>query len=475
MKSLHVNKGKTVAKTLADRTDYAENPNKTERGLLVTGYGCNPRTADEEFLLAKNEYEFLTGRNNGAKNVLAYHVRQSFKPGEISAEEANAIGYELAQRFFKGKHAFIVATHVDKSHFHNHIIVNSTTLDCLRKFDDFKRSGMAVRRLSDILCAEHGLSVIENPKASKGRTYGDWLGDNKPLSWSEQLRRKIDELAPNCPTFDEFIAALKSSGCAVRDDKKYISVTLPGQGRPIRLKSLGDDYTEAAIRARLGKVRVITTSGDSGVHTRQPGSGRVSLLVDIQAKIREGKGSGYEHWAKIFNLKQAAKTLIFLQENGIDTYEDLKIKASSASGDFGTLTAKIKETENRQKAITELQKQISAYGRTRAVFDRYKASKYSRAFFDAHDADINMHRAAKRFFDEQGYKGKLPSINSLKQEWATLNTEKKKLYADYHKLKDNAHELTVAKANADVILGITPDEQNREAVRETVRHNSPER
>jgi hypothetical protein len=151
IKPLHVNKGKTIAPTLADRTDYAENPEKTKLGELVTGFFCDPHTADAEFLLAKKEYEYITGRNQGSHNVLAYHLRQSFKPNEVSPEEANQIGYELAARFFKGKHAFIVATHIDKSHVHNHIIVNSTTLDCTHKFKDFKRSGRAVARLSDLL------------------------------------------------------------------------------------------------------------------------------------------------------------------------------------------------------------------------------------------------------------------------------------------------------------------------------------
>jgi hypothetical protein len=467
IKSLHVNKGKTIAQTLADRTDYAENPGKTKLGALVTGFGCNPRTADEEFLLSKREYKFLTGRDNGAQNVLAYHVRQAFKPGEITPEEANAVGEELAQRFFKGKHAFIVATHIDRHHIHNHIVVNSTTLDCTRKFDNFLGSSFALRRLSDIICAEHGLSIIENPQPSKG-SYGDWLGDSKLLSWSDKLKQKIDELTPTCTTFEDFITTLKTAGYEVNDKRKHISVRAPGQKANRRLNTLDGDYTEAAIRARLGTVKVIATGSDSGVHTR------VSLLVDIQAKIREGKGSGYEQWAKIFNLKQAAKTLIFLQENGIDTYEDLKKNASSASGGFTALNTQIRDIENQQKAIAELQKQIGTYGKTRAVFDAYKKSGWSRKFFDEHAADINMHRTAKRYFDEHGHKGKLPSINALKQEWATLNTEKKRLYADYHKQKDNARELATAKYNADIILGVKKTEQNRETARENVQHNSPE-
>jgi hypothetical protein len=406
-------------------------------------------------LLDKKEYEYLTGRNQGSHNVLAYHIRQSFKAGEITPEEANAIGYELAQSFFKGKHAFIVATHIDREHFHNHIIANSTTLDCLGKFKDFKRSGRAVARLSDLLCAEHGLSVIENPKPSKGRNYGEWLGDNKPLSWSEKIKAKIDELLPTCKTYDEFIEALKASGCTVRDDKKYVSVTMPGQGRAIRLKSLGDDYTEAAIRERLAGRRIVKAGSDNGTYTR------VSLLIDIQAKIREGKGDGYAQWAKVFNLKQAAKILIWLQEQGIDSYDDLKKKASSASGGFAALTKQIRNVETRMNEVSELQKYIGQYGKSRAVYEAYRKSGWSQKFYDEHAADIILHRAAKSYFEKLGLK-KLPSINQLKQEWATLAAEKKKLYSGYREAKETSQSLTVALGNANHILGITTDAQTRD-------------
>ena len=258
---------------------------------------------------------------------------------------------------------------------------------------------------------------------------------------------------------------LKAADFTVKENRKHISVCAPGQKRPLRLDTLGGDYTEAAIRERLAGIRIIKVSSDSGTHTR------VSLLVDIQAKIREGRGSGYEQWAKIFNLKQAAKTLVFLQENGIDSYEDLKKKSSSASGDFAALTTKIKEIETRQKEITELQKYVGQYGKTRDVYAAYKASGWSRSFYDEHAADIILHRAAKKYFDGLGKK-KLPSINQLKQEYAALAAEKKKLYSGYNELKENSRALAVAKGNADRILGITPDAQNRDASRDEQRRDT---
>jgi hypothetical protein len=439
-----------------------ENPQKTDNGRLISSYECDSRAADVQFMLAKQEYERVTGRGLGKNDVLAYHIRQSFKPGEVAPEEANEIGRQLALSFTKGRHAFVVCTHIDKAHVHNHIIFNSTTLDCTHKFVDFFRSGRVVRRISDLLCAEHGLSVIENPKPSRG-SYADWLGGKKPPTWKDVIKAKIDELVPICKTFDEFIDSLRKAGCVVKDGGKYISIVAPGQKKPTRLKSLGENYTEAAIRERLGIEKIRVSGGDSGTHTR------VSLLVDIQAKLREGKGAGYEQWAKIFNLKEAAKTLLFLQESGIGTYEDLEKKSAAASAEFSAASKRISEIDGQQKEISELQKQIGVYGKTRAVYEAYRKSGWKRSYYDEHTADIVAHRGAKKFFDSLNLGGKVPPMATLKQEWATLNSEKKLLYGDYRRLKDSSRELAVALGNTRQILGIERVGQAPESARETLR------
>jgi hypothetical protein len=471
IKALHPRKDRTIAQAISERTDYAKNPDKTNAGQLVTGYACDPRSADKEFLLSKREYEFITGRNQGRRDVLAYHIRQSFKPGEVDAETANKIGYELAMSFTKGKHAFLVATHIDKAHVHNHIVFNSTAISCDRKFKDFKRSGKAVRRISDLLCVQYGLSIIENPKPSKGENYAEWLGDKEP-SWQEKLRRKIDEVLPACTSFEDFIAAMKAAGYIVNDKRKHITFTAPGQPRTTRLDTLKGNYTEAAIRERINEAKTLASSGDGrlqttpAVHQSNSGGGRirVSLLIDIQAKIREGKGEGYEHWARIFNLKEAAKTLLFLKENGIDSYDDLVKKSSAASSGFSALTKKIKDAETRMNEITELQKHIGTYGKTRDVYAQYKRSGWNEKFYEEHHADIALHRAAKKYFDDLGYgrDKKLPTIAALKQEYAALLAEKKKMYSGYRDAKSNMQELLIAKGNADKILGIKPEAQNRD-------------
>jgi hypothetical protein len=460
IKSLHSGKSRSKGKAVADIIDYVENPHKTDNGRLITSYQCDSRAVDEQFMLAKYEYELVTGRSLGKNDVLAYHIRQSFKPGEVSPEEANEIGRQLVLSFTKGKHAFVVCTHVDKAHTHNHIIFNSTTLDYSHKFVDFFRSGRVVRRISDLLCAEHGLSIIENPQPSKG-SYGDWLGDKKVPTWKDTIKAKIDEILPSCKTFDEFLETLRKAEYIVKDGSKYISVQAPGQKKPTRLKSLGENYTEAAIRERLGKEKVRVSSSDSGTHTK------VNLLIDIQEKIRQGKGAGYEHFAKLFNLKEAAKTLLFLQEHGISTYDDLAKKSAAASAELSTVSKRISEIDKQQKEIAELQKQIGIYGKTRAVYETYHKTGWKRSYYDEHTADIVAHRAAKKFFDAQNLDGKLPPIATLKQEWATLNSEKKLLWSDYHKLKDSSRELSIALGNTRQILGIERSEQPHENERKT--------
>ena len=215
-------------------------------------------------------------------------------------------------RFTKGKHAFIVGVHTDRKHIHCHIVFNSTALDCKRKFNNFLGSSFAIRRLSDLICAEHGLSIIENPKPSKGKNYAEWLGDKEP-SWQEKLRKKIDEVLPSCSSFEDFIAAMKSAGYKVNENRKHITFLVPDQKKPTRLDTLKGNHTEAAIRERIEGVRVITSSSSGRDRPSNNDGSRISLLIDIQSKIRDGKGEGYEHWARIFNLKEAAKTLIFFE------------------------------------------------------------------------------------------------------------------------------------------------------------------
>jgi hypothetical protein len=462
--TIHAMKGKTIAETYTERIDYAENPNKTKNGELVTGYMCDPLVADTQFLLAYRQYQTITGRDQGKKGVLAYHTRQSFKPGEITPQEANQIGYELALSFTKGKHQFTVSTHVDKAHIHNHIIFNAISLDCTRKFRNFWGSYAALRRLSDQICVEHGVSIIENPKPSKGG-YGTWMGVDKPLTWQEKLRQNIDAaLEEKHADMASFIKVMQEAGYEVKQGK-YLAFKAPGQKRFTRLRSLSDDYTDEAILERIEGKRAAPERRARAViietATVIREAPKMNLLIDIQNSIKAKNSPGYEQWAKVFNLKQAAQTLIFLQENNLTEYAKLEEKSAEATKHFNDLTVSIKEKESRLHEISALQKQISNYSRTRSVYTEYRKAGYSKKFLAEHEGDIIIHQAAKKAFDELGLK-KLPTIKSLKEEYAAILAEKKKLYQSYHKAKDDMQKLAVAKSNTDRLLNYSASGKGKE-------------
>ena len=485
---LHTGKGRTVATALGLRVDYVENPDKTDDGEWVTAYECDPLIVDKEFMFSKNQYAAITGRNQGARDVIAYHLRISFKPGETDAATANRIGYELAYKLTHGNHAFVCCTHVDRHHIHSHIVINSTSIDCLRKFRNFKGSSFAVRRIADHLCLENGLSIVENPKPSRG-SYGKWQGDLKPVSNREKLERIIDGALQNAKDYDAFIAAMIAAGCEVKQGAN-LAFKIPGADRFARCKTLGEDYSEDAIRERLAGLRKVAPRVEVFVPFIITRETEFGLLIDIQKKVQEGKGEAYEQWAKIYNIKQMAKTLIFLQENKLLDYNHLARETRAVSSRYHNRLNRIKEIEDRQKEISALQKQIGTYGKTRETYAVYLHLKNTKPpllsklfnevppaekFYEDNRADITLHEAAKRYFDEHGYgkNNKLPSINSLKQEWAALEAEKKTLYRDYHQLKDLHKKLNTAKDNCDRLFGLKREEPAR--VQQKQRHYSRER
>ena len=448
---LHTGKGRTVAEALGRTTDYVKNPEKTDGGELVSAYQCNPAIVDQEFLFSKRQYAAMTGRNQKEHDVIAYHLRQSFKPGEITPELANKIGYELAMSLTKGKHAFIVCTQVDKEHIHSHIVFNSTSLDCSRKFNNFWGSSFAVRKISDLLCIENGLSVIDDPRPSRG-SYGSWLGE-KPPTVREQLERMIDAALTGCKDFDSFLAVLKTAGVEVKRGK-HLAFKIPGGKKFIRCSSLGEDYSEEAIVERISGKRIVAPKGER----RAP-----NLLIDIQWKMRQARSPGYERWASVFNLKEMAKTVSYLQEHGLMAYADLESACDAAVRKYHEFADRTKANSERMKEISELQKHIGTYGKTREIYAQYRRlpPKKQEEFYAQHASAIISCEAAKRYFDGLGLK-KLPSVQSLKQEYATLLAENKRLYPGQKKAKAEMMELLTVKHNTSRILGLAEEEKKRE-------------
>lgn len=449
--ALHVNKGKTVAQCLADRTNYSENKEKTNNGEFISSYCCDPKTCDEEFFLAKREYQQKTGRTN-KRDVIAYQIRQSFKPGEITLEEANKIGYELAMRFTKGKHAYIVATHIDKAHIHNHIIFNSTTLDCERKFKNFMFSGRAVQKVSDMICIENGLSVIE-PRPYREREKYD--NTKFTLSLRDRIRQDIDDTLKQKPkNMDELLSLLMTLGYEVKRGKN-IAVRLPGSKRFLRLNSMGDGYTESSL------IDVLSGKANHEPKPKRVYQSEFTTVLDMQKIIAQHKGVGYNRWASNFNLKQISKSLLFMQEKGIPNIEKLNEIADNFSAQFDNISKSIKAKEMRLAEIVELRKQIINYSKTRDVYVDYRKAGYSKKFFEEHREDILVHKAAKEAFNRLGLK-KIPKIKELNEKYASLISEKRKEYANYKTVKTEMQDYVIARRNLEELLKHEQPQKKRE-------------
>lgn len=456
--ALHVNKGKMVAQCLADRTDYSQNAEKTNDGEFISSYECDPKTADEEFLLSKRQYQHITGRQQ-KNNVIAYQIRQSFKPGEITPEEANRVGYETAMRWTKGNYAFIVATHIDKVHIHNHIIYNSTSLDCTKKFRDFIRSGLAIQKLSDMVCLEHGLSVI-TPKPYKERIKRTVFP--KKRTHRDELCEAIDLVLREKPkNFEEFIQLLAVRGFVFKEGKQP-AFRGWNQKRFIRLRSLGEGYSEEELRAVIAGKSLYQTQGTS---TNAPEQRQFHLLIDIQSKMAEGKTAGYEKWAKKYNRKEAARTVCLLKEKGINSYEDLTALTDKLSSRFSELTDSIKNAEKRMVEIKALQTHINNYYKTRQTYVDYRKSGYSKKFLEEHREEIFLQKAAKQAFDQLEGK-KLPSRQSLHEEFNELMIQKKQEYAEYRQVKKEMQDYLTAQQTVETILNI---DKKRKQEKETIR------
>ena len=390
---------------------------------MVTAYGCDPMTVDEDFLLSKRQYEHSTGRRQ-KRDVIAYQIRQSFKPGEVTPEQANQIGYELALRFTKSKHAFIVATHTDRAHIHNHIVFNSTTLDGSRKFQNFFLSYLAVQKTSDRLCVQNGLSII----------------DTKP--YRERQKRTA---YPQKPSFRDTICA---------------SIDAALQQKPGDFEALLRLLEEDGYEVKQSKYVAVRGKGQQ-------------LLIDIESKLAAGKGDGYARWAKSFNLKQMAEAVCYIKEHQVGSYDELAEQADAAVARFDALSNSIKASEQRLVEIAALKKHILNYARTREVYASYRKSGYSKKFLEEHREEITLHRAAKEAFDRLPasdvmgkQKSRVPTIRELNQEYAQVLSAKKKAYADYRTARREMQDLLIARKNIEMILELDHDVDKQHRQRE---------
>ncbi|MFQ8877110.1 MAG: relaxase/mobilization nuclease domain-containing protein [Roseburia hominis] len=431
-----VTKIKPVKSTLSKALDYIENPDKTDGKMLISSFGCSYETADIEF-----GYTLSQALDKG--NNLAFHLIQSFAPGEVDYEKAHEIGKQLADAVTKGQHEYVVTTHIDKGHIHNHIIFCAVNFVDHHKYNSNKRSYYGIRNMSDKLCRENGLSVVVPGKGSKGKSYAEYQAEKTGTSWKGKLKIAVDALIPQVSSFEELLQRLQAAGYEIKPGK-YVSCRAPGQERFTRLKTLGADYTEEAIRERIAGRRTKAAKAPR----EQRG---VSLLIDIENSIKAAQSKGYEQWAKIHNLKQAAKTMNFLTEHKIEQYADLVSRIEEMAAESGQAADALKNAEKRLAEMAVLIKNVSTYQKTKPVYDAYRKARNREKYRAGQEQAIILHEAAARSLKAAGI-AKLPNLAALQSEYEALQAQKEALYADYGKLKKKVREYDIIKQNIDSIL-----------------------
>ena len=416
--------------------DYIENPDKTDGKMLISSFGCSYETADIEF-----GYTLSQALDKGSN--LAFHLIQSFAPGEVDYEKAHEIGKQLADAVTKGQHEYVVTTHIDKGHIHNHVIFCAVNFVDHHKYNSNKRSYYGIRNMSDKLCRENGLSVVVPGKGSKGKSYAEYQAEKTGTSWKGKLKIAVDALIPQVSSFEELLTRLQAAGYEIKPGK-YVSCRAPGQERFTRLKTLGADYTEEAIRERI--------AGRRAKAAKAPREQRgVSLLIDIENSIKAAQSKGYEQWAKIHNLKQAAKTMNFLTEHKIEQYADLVSRIEEMAAESGQAADALKDAEKRLADMAVLIKNVSTYQKTKPVYDAYRKARNREKYRAGQEQAIILHEAAARSLKAAGI-AKLPNLAALQSEYEALQAQKEALYADYGKLKKKVREYDIIKQNIDSIL-----------------------
>ena len=437
----------TVNKALA----YILDPKKTDDELYVSSYGCAASdAAAKEFEWTRN---LAVQQGMQMPKVIARHLIQSFDVGEVTPEQAHEIGKQFADEWLKGKYEYVIATHIDKGHCHNHIIFNAVNYVDFHAYRSNKQTYRQMRQLSDEICKEHGLSVIP-PSQSKGMSYKEYTEAKRGTSWKQKLKQTIDRNIITAKDYDEFLKLMQDAGYEIKTGK-YISFRAEGQERFTRAKTIGENYTKERIKERIqGR-----NPRKRQMQTTRKG---VSLIIDIQNSIKAQESKGYEHWAKINNLKEAAKTLNYLTENNLLQYADLEKKVEDVHSSYARTGEELKRVEARLREVQPLIKNISNYQRLKPVYDAYMKAKDKPAFRAKHEAELVIFEAAKStLFAMQGDQ-KLPSLKALQAEQQRLTEEQQGLYDERARLKKEMKQIDTIKANVDMLLRIDEDQEQRQ-------------
>ena len=435
---------------------YILNPEKTDEKLLVSSYGCASETAAREFEWTRKIAE-QKGMN--PVRIIARHVIQSFEIGEVTPELAHEIGKQFADEILGGKYEYVLTTHIDKDHVHNHLIFNAVDFVDYHAYKSYKRIYYDMREVSDRLCKENGLSVIP-PSQNKGMGYKEYTEAKRGTSWKQKLKQTIDRLVITAKDYDDFLRLMQEAGYEIKTGK-YISFRAEGQERFTRSKTIGENYTEERIKERIAG----RTPRRSQRQTVPKG---ISLIGDIQERIKLIDSKGYEYKAKLTILKEAARTLNYLTENNLLQYADLEKKVEDVHGSYDRTGKELKDVEARLREVQPLIKNISNYQRLKPVYDAFQKAKDKPGFKAKHEAELVIFEAARSTLLAMQGDEKLPSLKTLKAEQAQLFEEQERLYAERNRLKKEAKQIETIKSNVDTFLAPSVD-HDRDHLRSTQR------
>ena len=451
-----VTKIKAIRGTLSKAIAYILNPEKTDEKLLVSSYGCASETAAREFEWTRKIAE-QKGMN--PVRIIARHVIQSFEIGEVTPELAHEIGKQFADEILGGKYEYVLTTHIDKDHVHNHLIFNAVDFVDYHAYKSYKRIYYDMREVSDRLCKENGLSVIP-PSQNKGMSYKEYTEAKRGTSWKQKLKQTIDRLVTTAKDYDDFLRLMQEAGYEIKPGK-YISFRAEGQERFTRSKTIGENYTEERIKERIAG----RTPRRSQRQTTPKG---ISLIGDIQERIRLIDSKGYEHKAKLTILKEAARTLNYLTENNLLQYADLEKKVEDVHSSYDRTGKELKGVEARLREVQPLIKNISNYQRLKPVYDAFQKAKDKPGFKAKHEAELVIFEAARSTLLAMQGDEKLPSLKTLQAQQQRLLDEQQRLYDERAKLKKEVKQIETIKSNVDTFLAPSAD-HDRDHLRSTQR------
>ena len=451
-----VTKIKAIRGTLSKAIAYILNPEKTDEKLLVSSYGCASETAAREFEWTRKIAE-QKGMN--PVRIIARHVIQSFEIGEVTPELAHEIGKQFADEILGGKYEYVLTTHIDKDHVHNHLIFNAVDFVNYHAYKSYKRIYYDMREVSDRLCKENGLSVIP-PSQNKGMSYKEYTEAKRGTSWKQKLKQTIDRLVITAKDYDDFLRLMQEAGYEIKTGK-YISFRAEGQERFTRSKTIGENYTEERIKERIAG-RTPRRS------QRQATPKGISLIGDIQERIRLIDSKGYEHKAKLTILKEAARTLNYLTENNLLQYADLEKKVEDIHSSYDRTGKELKGVEARLREVQPLIKNISNYQRLKPVYDAFQKAKDKPGFKAKHEAELVIFEAARSTLLAMQGDEKLPSLKTLQAQQQRLLDEQQRLYDERAKLKKEVKQIETIKSNVDTFLAPSAD-HDRDHLRSTQR------